>query len=122
MTTLILNQLTLEQAKNHNQRNYNPIEWEKGILRMISWFGDVKFYEHKDKVYAIYNAKGIRSIKEMDYMSSIDNAGLKSFTLNGSELVEYSIKISKKTEDLNFAKELTKISPTIVFASVYFNI
>lgn len=122
MKSFKLNELTLEQAKNHKGREYNPIEWERGILRMIKWFGDVKFYEHGDDVYAIYQAEGIRLIKRMDYISSLDNGGLKSYTIRGEELCEYAIKINKNADDIKLAKQLCGMSQDIVFASVYFNI
>lgn len=117
-----LTQISVEDAINHSQNSYNPYEWKKQILNTIKWFGNVDFYEYNNEVYKVYVAKGIKSIRRMDYITSLDNGGLKTYLLKNGELSEYFFKCSKSTNDIEIAKRLCKMSEGIVFASVYFSI
>lgn len=115
-------EISVEQAINHSQNSYNPYEWEKKILNTQKWFGNVDFYECNNEVYKVYFSNGIKFIKRMEYSSSLDNAGYKSYFFKNGELREYPVKITKSKESLKFAKDICKMSENIVFASVYFSI
>jgi len=114
-------EISAEQAINHSRREYNPYEWKKRIVQMQKWFLEVKFYEFDNKVFCIYVSNGINLITELDYISSINNGGLKSYSLKENELSEYGVHISKSRADLAFASALCKLGP-VIFASVYFSI
>lgn len=117
-----LTEISIEQVINHSQSEYNPYEWKKRVNQLQKWFHEVRFYEHKNEVYYVYNSNGIRSINRLDYFSSLDNGNLKSYLFENDILDFYPIKVAKNNEGLGLAKELCKMSNKIVFASVYFNI
>lgn len=115
-------EITIEQAINHSQNSYNPYEWKKRVIQLQNWFPGVKFFEHNNEVYYIYNTNGIKSINRLEYFSSLDNGGLKALVFNNNILEDDFIRISKNDEGLKLAKKLCKMSDKIVFASVFFSI
>lgn len=110
-------EITAEQAKNHSEREYNPYEWAK-IINRFSKYG-ANFYEYNGKIYAIYVLEGIRNIRHLNYISSLDNGGLTAYKFENGVMEKQDMFMKKDKFGLTCAKELSNYG--YVIASVFFN-
>ena len=84
MITLL--EITLEEAINHEKRDYNPRIWTQSLNRYAE--RNAKFYTsiHQSQygyrsVYAIYMVDGFRVIQEVSYSSSLTSAPMQAYHL-----------------------------------------
>lgn len=76
MKTIQVKKISLQEAKDHNRREYNPKEWNK-IVDLYAT-NDHDFYtDDSDKVYVVYVADGIRFFKEVSYSMGITSSGFQ---------------------------------------------
>ncbi len=76
MTTIQIQKISIQQAKDHSRKDYNPQTWNK----IVDLYGkdEADFYtSDDDKVYAVYMADGIRFFKELSYSMGLTSSGFQ---------------------------------------------
>ncbi len=119
-----LTQISTEEAINHNQSEYNPIEWKRKINMMLKSFNGVFYTTDSDnEVYCIYETGGLKCITRMEYFSSMTNAGMVVYTLIGNTLEQLgALYFPKNEKGRNEMAQYAKLSDKLIFACVYFQI
>lgn len=84
-----LTEITIDQAINHNRKEYNARIWKETINRYAKY--DAKFYESDEisygstSVYAIYYVDGFRVIQEVSYCVSLTSYPMQSYYLHDNQ-------------------------------------
>lgn len=76
---MIVKQVTADEVRNSDARNYNSSEWDKKIDRFLT-YADTVFYkdqshEGANAFYVEYTVDGIRFFTEFDYGSIMTSGG-----------------------------------------------
>lgn len=73
---MIVKEITADEVRNSDARNYNPSEWDKKIDRFLA-YGDTVFYidQGAKTFYVEYTVDGIRFFAEFDYGSAMTSGG-----------------------------------------------
>jgi hypothetical protein len=108
MITLL--EITLEEAINHEKKDYNPRIWSQSLNRYAE--RNAKFYTsiHQSQygyrsVYAIYMVDDFRVIQEVSYSSSLSSAPMQSYELIKNKwLNKLSHSFSKDVRGRSLAK------------------
>ena len=76
---MIVKQITADEVRNSDARNYNPSEWDKKIDRFLAYSGTVFYidqsHEGAKAFYVEYTVDGIRFFTEFDYTSTLTSGG-----------------------------------------------
>lgn len=76
MRTIQVKKISLQEAKDHSRRDYNPREWNK-IVDLYAKDESEFYADNDDKVYAVYMADGIRFFKELSYSMGLSSNGFQ---------------------------------------------
>jgi len=124
MTTIVkeisVTEVSIDDAKNHSRREYNPSSWSRSIDMYNSRFPECKFYASDDnKLYAVYVADGIRFMQEVSYSSCLSGGGFQQGAVVGN-----TIKLMRFEKGMSIAntKENRKILATNTknFKSIFY--
>lgn len=95
-----VNFVTVDQAKDLSQKDYNPNEWNKTI-NLYNRFENAIFYTvpgtiYKNDLYVIYTTnEGIRFRKQISYSSSLSNSLFTQCVLIDNNIHELHLKDDK---------------------------
>lgn len=114
-------EITMEEAMNHPEKEYNEKVWKEIISRYAKQlqFGEVNFYERTDdcktydELYVEYSInEGIRFFNQISYASCLSSAGFLKVNIEGEEIItEYCFEeflIANNREGRSWMADMSK--------------